>query len=368
LFFDAVYWLSFSPTMPRRLLYYRLQILVVISLIWVVFGIVFYANLIRPGNDLGVRVTLFKFCFTFGIIGMIITAILLFQLKDAFTHISVGIASLYKLVIILLLFVIIAFILLLVYFLFIYKQQFDFGHYLQSFFTKVMRTRTFAIFMIDMSIMTLLSITILEVVDKYGPGMFWSMLVGEYNKPRVLNRIFIFLDINEATSIAEELGHERYFRMLRRFFADITVPVLSNDGEIYQYVGDEIVLSWPNTPENKLKSLKFLRHMYMLVERRAEVYRSSFGYVPRFKAGVHAGEVTAGFVGVIKRELIYSGDTVNTTARIRGVCHDVNESFVLSGAFMQEIKPPHGYRIKAIGRIELKGKVEHTKLYSMRFE
>ncbi|MDB5252042.1 MAG: adenylate/guanylate cyclase protein [Flaviaesturariibacter sp.] len=354
--------------MPRKLLYYRLRILGTISLIWVLFGVVFFENFIRSANDLGVKVSLVQFIFTFGVIGFLISAALIFYLKPAFNHQPVGLAALYKMTITLFLFVLIAFVLLMLYYVLGYRKPFNFSHYLNSFFTKILRTRTFAIFIVDMSIMTLLSIAILEVTDKYGPGMFWSMLIGEYNTPQVENRIFIFLDINEATAIAEGLGHELYFRMLRKFFADITMPVLANDGEIYQYVGDEIVLSWPNTPENKIKSLKFLRHMYFLVERKAEEYQRRFQNVPRFKAGVHAGEVTAGFVGVLKRELIYSGDTVNTTARIRGVCHDVNESFVLSGAFMEDFHTPHGYKIKAIGRIYLKGKVEHTKLYFMRFE
>jgi adenylate cyclase len=354
--------------MPRKLFYYRLQTVVVISLIWVVFGIVFYENLIRTTNDLGVNVNLLQFCVTFGVIGFIISCILTFSLKPAFNHQPVGMASIYKLIITLMLFFVIAFVLLLIYFIFYYKQDFNFNHYLNSFFTKIMKTRTFTIFMLDMSLMTVLSITILEVTDKYGPGMFWSMLVGEYHNPKVQNRIFIFLDINESVTIAEDLGHERYFRMLRQFFADITLPVLSNDGEIYQYVGDEIVLSWPNTPENKLKSLKFLRHTYFLVERKADFYDKRFRNVPRFKAGVHVGEVTAGFIGIIKRELIYSGDTVNTTARIRGICHEVNESFVLSGDFMKDFHTPHGYKIKAIGRIELKGRNEPVKLYSMKFE
>ena len=34
--------------------------------------------------------------------------------------------------------------------------------------------------MIDMGLMTLISIVLLEVTDKYGPGMFWLMLSGEY--------------------------------------------------------------------------------------------------------------------------------------------------------------------------------------------
>src|SRR5690606_20996364 len=125
------------------------------------------------------------------------------------------------------------------------------------------------------------------------------------------NRIFIFLDINESTSIAEHLGHEKYFRMLRNFFSDITIPVLANDGEIYQYVGDEIVISWLNTPDNKIKSLKFIRNTFYLLERLRIRYEKRYGTQPTFKAGVHAGEVTAGFIGLIKKDLVYCGDTMN---------------------------------------------------------
>lgn len=354
--------------MPKKLLYYRLRILGTISIIWILFGIVFYENLSRSTSDLGVELSLFRFLFTFGLVGFIISAVLIFYLKPAFNHKPIGVASIYKLLITMALFIVIAAVLLSVYYVLGYKKPLDFGHFFDSFITKILRTKSFALFIIDMVIMTLLSIAILEVTDKYGPGMFWSMVIGEYNIPKVENRIFIFLDINEATTIAEGLGHELYFRMLRKFFKDITMPVLANDGEIYQYVGDEIVLTWPNTPENKIKSLKFLRHMYFMVERKADEYQRRFQNVPRFKAGVHAGEITAGFVGVLKRELIYSGDTVNTTARIRGVCHDLNESFVLSSAFMEDFHTPYGYKIKAVGRIYLKGKVEHNKLYAMRFE
>jgi adenylate cyclase len=354
--------------MPRRLLYLHLRSLAIISLIWVIFGIVFFENLIRNCNDLGVRVELYQFCIAYGLIGFIITAIIIFYLKPAFSHHPVWLATLYKLLFTVVLFFIIAFVLLFLYYLILYKKTFHFGHFLDSFFTKILKTRTFTIFIVDMAIMTVMSIVILEVKDKYGPGMFWAMISGDFNKPVVQNRIFIFLDINEATSIAETLGHERYFRMLRKFFADITMPILATGGEIYQYVGDEVVVSWPNTAENKQLALKFLRYAYFVMERKATEYERRFQHVPRFKAGVHAGEVTAGFVGIIKKDLLYTGDTVNTTARIRSVCHDVGESFVLSGDFMKDFERPNGYKIKAIGRIELKGRTEPVKLYSMRFE
>ena len=95
--------------MPRKLLLYRLRSLFTISLVWIVFGIVFFQNLIRPGNDLGIKVSLIQFALTFGIIGFLISAILIFFLKPAFNHQPVWIASLAKLFINLFIFVFIAF-------------------------------------------------------------------------------------------------------------------------------------------------------------------------------------------------------------------------------------------------------------------
>lgn len=352
--------------MPKKLLYYRLKTLAVLSLTWVLFGLVFFTNLFKPTSDVGVHVSLFQFCFTFGIIGLIITTALIFYLKPAFNHQPVWLAIILKMLITVVLFFVIAFVLLMLYFFIHYKKTLE--HYFHSFFIKLVYTNAFVIFMIDMGLMTFLTILLLEIADQYGPGKFWSILTGEYHHPRIQNRIFIFLDINESTSIAEKLGHEKYFNMLRSFFNDITLPVLANDGEIYQYVGDEIVLTWLNTPENKIKSLKFIRNAYYLMERLAARYEKKFGQQPRFKAGIHAGDVTAGFVGLIKKELIYSGDTMNTTARIRSMSHELNEAFILSEDFMHDFHPPHGYTIAGLGTLELKGRREPAKLFSLKLE
>lgn len=352
--------------MPRRLLYYRFRTLLAISILWIVMGLVFFENLLHVNNDLGVQVSLWQFAIVIGVVGFIICGLLIFYLKPAFNHMPVWASSLLKIVITFAVFIAISFIIFLIYYEFIYDG--DFAEYTRTFFTKIVRTHTFFSFMIDMFVLTLLSIAFLEITDKYGPGMFWSMLIGEYHKPIKENRIFIFLDINDSTTIAEELGHEKYFLMLRKFFDDITSPVLANEGEIYQYVGDEIVLSWLNTPENKIKSLKFLRNSYYLIERMSWKYEKLFQRVPRFKAGIHVGEVTAGFIGIIKKELIYSGDTVNTTARIRSMCHELNEHFILSEDFMHDFYEPHGYVIEEIGMMDLKGRLEPIKLYSMKFD
>jgi len=264
------------------------------------------------------------------------------------------------------LFILIAFIMLSSYYVF--SEHRTLNDFADSFYKEVFLTRGFMIFMFDLAVMTLLTIIILEVIDKYGPGGFWGMMRGKYIKPRLENRVFIFLDINNATTIAEKLGHKEYFRLLRDFFAEITIPLLANGGEIYQYVGDEVVLSWKNTPLNKQRCFRFLRQAFFLLKRREAKFMKRYGIAPGFKAGIHSGEVTAGVIGIVKKDLVYSGDTLNTTARIRSKCHELEESFVVSGDFLHDFSTPFAYKVNEIGEMEFKGRSEKEKLYSVIFE
>jgi adenylate cyclase len=350
----------------RRILYYKLSVLANISAIWVVFAFLFLYNIILFDKDLATNRSLILFSLAFAIIGFAVSAALVFYLKNAFRHYPLWVSVLIKMTLTFLLFILVAFIILAFYFVF--SSHWKLNEYIRQFYKEVFLTRAFMIFMIDLGIMTLLTIFILEVTDKYGPGGFWSMMRGKYNKPRIENRIFIFLDINHATAIAEKLGHTKYFRLLRDFFSDITVPILANGGEIYQYVGDEVVLSWKNTPLNKQKCFKFLRNAFFLLKRREARYMRRYGVSPSFKAGIHSGEVTAGVIGIVKKDLVYSGDTLNTAARIRSKCHELDESFVLSGDFLENFSTPFAYQVNEIGEMEFKGKMEKEKLYSLSFE
>jgi adenylate cyclase len=350
----------------RRILYYRLQVLTNIVIIWVVFAFLFLYNIILIEKYLVTQYSLLLFSLAFATIGFVVSAALLFYLKNAFRHYPLWVSVLLKLILTFTLFVVIAFVMLSTFYVLNKKETFE--EFLGSFYRDVFLTRGFLIFVLDLGIMTLLTILIIEVTDKYGPGGFWSMMRGKYNKPKIENRIFVFLDINDATTIAEKLGHTKYFRLLREFFADITIPILANGGEIYQYVGDEVVLSWKNTPLNKIRCLKFIRHAYFILKRKEKRYMKRFGVAPSFKTGIHAGEVTAGVIGIVKKDLVYSGDTLNTTARIRSKCHDLDQPFVLSGDFMYDFHTPHSFRIDQIGEIELKGREVKEKLYSLSFE
>ncbi|MDQ3683293.1 MAG: hypothetical protein M3352_09505 [Bacteroidota bacterium] len=96
----------------------------------------------------------------------------------------------------------------------------------------------------------------------------------------------MFLDINSSTSIAEQLGNETYHSLLKDFFSDITLPILENKGNIYQYVGDEVIVAW-NYEDGKedIHCLKCFFDMKLYIHKKKDKYLHRYGLVPLFKAG-----------------------------------------------------------------------------------
>ena len=131
----------------------------------------------------------------------------------------------------------------------------------------------------------------------------------------------MFLDLKSSTAIAEKLGHKRYHQFLNDFFYDITPAIIESKGEIYQYVGDEVVVTW--TKERGLRDANCISCYFRVaaaIGKVSDTYEQKYGSVPTFKAGYHYGEVIAGLIGDIKRAVVFHGDTVNTASRIRSEC------------------------------------------------
>lgn len=198
---------------------------------------------------------------------------------------------------------------------------------------------------------------LLQANNKFGHGNFWNMVRGRYNTPKEEQKIFMFLDLNSSTSIAEKLGDEKYHAFLKDFFADITLPILENRGHIYQYVGDEVVIAW-NYEDGKENTdcLKCFYDMKVYIQNNRDKYIRRYGIVPSFKAGLHCGKVIAGEVGTIKRDVTYSGDVLNTTSRIVSKCGEFNEELIASSDLLSEIRSLKNFITRPLGAIQLKGK------------
>lgn len=206
----------------------------------------------------------------------------------------------------------------------------------------------------------------LQVNDKFGQGVLYHLITGKYHKPREEKRIFMIVDINESTSIAEVLPQDRYHLLIRDFFADVTRPILAHGGEIYQYVGDAIVISWHienDVPDNRCLLCYF--DMHVTLAQSQSRYISRYGLIPRFKAGLHYGNVIAGEIGIIKKEITYSGDVLNTVSRIQGKCNEFCVSLLTSDELLALLPYEKWFKRIPLGEIELRGKQRRVSVSSL---
>lgn len=199
-----------------------------------------------------------------------------------------------------------------------------------------------------------------------GHSLTFLYAYGKYQRPEREDRIFLFLDLNSSTELAERMERERYFNFINDFFHDISEPVLRTSARIYQYVGDEVVFTWEI--KNGLRNANCVRLFFMIqdaIKKKAYLYKSRYNSVPAFKAGLHCGDVIAAVVGDIKKDLIYNGDAINTTARIRSACSELNEDFLISAHLLSRLELPEDIVPSDKGMINLKGKLEPIHLYSL---
>lgn len=221
------------------------------------------------------------------------------------------------------------------------------------------------LFWLSVFIITLIT---LMVNDKFGPGVFVSFLRGRYFHPKREDRIFMFLDLRGATTIAEQLGEEQYFNFLRDVYKDATPGILNSKGEIYQYVGDEIVVSWNRDSGTKdANCLQCFFDIQQSFLNRASYYQENYNeIIPDFKAGLHYGFVMVGEIGIVKRDIAYSGDVLNTTSRIEGKCNELNVNILLSNNLLEVLGSlPNTFKSKKIGEISLRGKQSEVILYTV---
>src|ERR1044072_7842417 len=197
----------------------------------------------------------------------------------------------------------------------------------------------------------------LQINNKFGQGVFWNIIRGKYNTPREEERIFMFLDLNSSTTIAEQLGDKKYHAFLKDIFTDITTPILDNKAEIYQYGGDEVIVAWKyGEGIQNSKCVQCFFDIKFHLQQLNNKYLQQYGVIPSFKAGIHCGKVVAGEVGIIKRDITYSGDVLNTTSRIQDMCKEFNEEVRSSSDLLSELCLTNHYTAQPLGSIQLRGK------------
>jgi len=201
-----------------------------------------------------------------------------------------------------------------------------------------------------------------------GTGIFSKIILGRYHHPKEENRMFLFLDLDSSTHIAETLGHVKYSKLLQSCFSDLSICIIQSNGEIYQFVGDEAVVTWPiKKKQDYLDSIKLYYRFQKRLNNQSDYYKTHFGIVPHFSGSINAGIVTVAEVGgETKTEIAYHGDVLNTAARILEQAKLKDYPLLLNESVFQGLTGiNHTYSFSYGGKMILRGKKKPISFYSM---
>ena len=205
-----------------------------------------------------------------------------------------------------------------------------------------------------------------QVAGIVGRGVMGKFLFARYREPKVVQQVFLFLDINSSTTIAETIGHVRFFAMIQDFLVEAGAEILEHGGEIYKYVGDEIIAIWNvESGARHARALHCVLSISDRIQSKSEQFLERYGVVPDFKSGIHVGEAMVGELGDWKREVAYMGDVINTTARIQGACKKLQARVLISDEYYRLIIDNTRFSAEFVGKGRLRGKEEPVGLYRM---
>ena len=170
----------------------------------------------------------------------------------------------------------------------------------------------------------------MEASKLVGKGFTEKLILGKYHLPKKERRIFLFIDLKESTKLSKELSLDNYSMLIKEFFRDIDRAMEAFEGEIYQYAGDEVIVSWPATTTNYEKAVRSFIQFYEQMKARRSHYIKRYGVAPVFKAAIHSGNVIATWMGRMKRELVFQGEVLNTTARVTNLAKNLSYPILLT--------------------------------------
>ncbi len=201
---------------------------------------------------------------------------------------------------------------------------------------------------------------------KIESSVMLNMISGKYRTPKEETRVFMSIDLNNSTEIAEKLGEEEFFDFLNKFYFDLTPAIIETNGQIYRYVGDQVLISWP--VGSKAQNGDCLRTYFLAkneLSKQSEEYFTRWGLKPTFKAAFHAGTVVSGEIGDIKSQFVFHGKALHIVALIEKQCKSIGASVLLSSDFTKLIDLPKFYRLKHCSSIKFDEQTDIIDLYTV---
>ena len=205
-----------------------------------------------------------------------------------------------------------------------------------------------------------------EIGQIVGPRNLRNIVLGRYHRPRTEERFFLFVDVEGSTSLAERIGPTAVHRFLDGVFRLASDPIGDHGGEIYQYVGDEMVVTWTAAEaRGDARPIACFFAIVAALEDVAPAFEREFGVAPRLRAALHAGPVISGEIGESKRDIVFHGDVMNTAARLEQATRDLDRRFLVSSDALSRLAATERYAFEPLGPQALRGRAMPVDVYAV---
>lgn len=162
-----------------------------------------------------------------------------------------------------------------------------------------------------------------------------------------IHAVIWLCDLRDSTRLSESLPVEEFFHTLNEFFDCTAGAVLEHGGEILGYMGDAVFAIFAiGGTERPLVEACFREEgacaaaLAAACDARSRIdalnrRRESRGEPPlAFGLALHVGDVMYGNLGVPQRmQFTVIGAAANETARLAGMCKDLEQWVLISSAF-----------------------------------
>jgi adenylate cyclase len=219
--------------------------------------------------------------------------------------------------------------------------------------------KAFWIAVIYSAVFAVLANLVLGITNIIGPRSFLNFITGRYHTPVEEKRFVLFVDIAGSTGLAERLGSLGIHRLLDHTFRLLTLSVVDYRGEVLNYVGDEVIVTWPqHSGAVDCRPLRCFVAMRDELSRASRQLEQEFGIVPRIRGSLHFGPVIVGEIGDIKRAIVFNGDVMNTAARLEELSRGVEGGFLISRAAMERFNSVPPFAVRDLGRLPIRGRTD----------
>jgi adenylate cyclase len=207
---------------------------------------------------------------------------------------------------------------------------------------------------------------VVEVGNLLGPRTFSNFVTGRYHTPVEESRFVLFVDIVGSTGLAERLGGIGIHHFLDRTFRALTESVVDYRGEVLGYVGDELIVTWPERGGAvEARPLRCFLAMRLALAAAAPWFEREFGAAPRVRGSLHFGPIIIGEIGDIKRAIVFNGDVMNTTSRLEQLSREVDGGFLASAPAIARLGEAARTITREQGRVPIRGRIDGMDVFGL---